>query len=259
MVKYFDKHFNREIFPSDLGITVEEEFKVGDILYFLNDKKKFSAPTGSIAICVAPFDGKYIKVKWINDGGVGQSDGEYLPNSFRKATQEEINSVASPKKKNRVVNGVEMIKGEYYYCESNYNPSSYFVFIYDRHGTGKGNDSEINYIHTSQQVSNLYSKFGSRGINDAHHANMRLATVIEKEWLDACIKAGKYLEPNAFKITWEVPSIAKFEKLWRETGILPISTPTLIPLTPKDCVKNPLDDTPLEVEIIHSKIKQITF
>jgi len=70
----------------------EEKFKAGDILYFLNDKKQFAAPTGSIAKCVTPFDGKYINIDWIDNKGTNQSSGKYYPKNFRKALLHEIPS-----------------------------------------------------------------------------------------------------------------------------------------------------------------------
>lgn len=84
----FDQ-FKKYVLKDDIKEPSEEEFKVGDILY-LSDNRGKAAPKGSIAECVASFNGEYIKVKWINDGGVGQCDGEYSPGIFRKTRPEEI-------------------------------------------------------------------------------------------------------------------------------------------------------------------------
>lgn len=87
----------------------------------------------------------------------------------------------------------DLVKGEIYYSNSNHNNDYYFIFKFDR--LGNGIDAEKDYIYTKYQLGYFNHEyfFDKEGLNSAHHANLRLATSEEKQWLEVCIKANKFI------------------------------------------------------------------
>lgn len=83
----------------------------------------------------------------------------------------------------------ELKREEIYYSESNskYSKDSIFVFKFDK------TENSNTFIKTLGILRTRDKRFDYCGLNDGHYHNLRLATEIERIWLEQCKKAGKFI------------------------------------------------------------------
>ncbi|HPQ80055.1 MAG TPA: hypothetical protein PLG47_06345, partial [Candidatus Dojkabacteria bacterium] len=90
---YFNSDSRKEIFPSDLGITVEEEYKVGDWIIFTDLETNYREHNGDI-VQITDINPDRVHTSWVNHTPESFSGGGFALDAykkcFRKARPEEI-------------------------------------------------------------------------------------------------------------------------------------------------------------------------